>query len=103
LPSEVDTLSVTSSLTSDGILIVEAPLPNPAVQVPVEVTAPVKTEDKSAAEREVETEKVIEEETDQGKELQEDTELPEEQGKDTAQEVEPDKEEAEQEKVVLQE
>ncbi|XP_043571825.1 heat shock protein beta-1 [Chiloscyllium plagiosum] len=103
LPSEVDTLSVTSSLTSDGILIVEAPLPNPAVQVPVEVTAPVNTEDKSAAEREVETEKVIEEETDQGKELEEDTELLEEQGKDTAQEVEPDKEEAEQEKVVLQE
>ncbi|XP_048412337.1 heat shock protein beta-1 [Stegostoma tigrinum] len=102
LPSDVDTLSVTSSLTSDGILIVEAPLPNPAVQVPVEVTAPAQTEDKSEAEREVEDEKEREK-IDQGKELEEDTELPKEQGKDAPQEVEPDKEEAEQEKVELQE
>ncbi|XP_072353161.1 heat shock protein beta-1 [Scyliorhinus torazame] len=114
-PPDVDTLSVTSSLTSDGILIVEAPLPNPAVQVPVEIMVPVQKEMKSEAEKEVDTEKdkEIEKEVEQDKELEvehekepeEDQEVPREQDKDkeTQQEREPEKEEAEQEKVVQQE
>ncbi|XP_067862394.1 heat shock protein beta-1 [Heptranchias perlo] len=125
LPSDVDTLSVTSSLTSDGILIVEAPLPNPAVQAPVEIVIPVQTEKKAEAEKEVEKEKEPEEEKEvqqekepeeekevqQEKEPEEEKEVPQEQGKEKEiqqqkeiqQEREPEKEEAQQEKVVLQE
>ncbi|XP_041058899.1 heat shock protein beta-1 [Carcharodon carcharias] len=107
LPSDVDTLSVTSSLTSDGILIVEAPLPSPAVPVPVEIMAPVQTETKSEAEEEVDKEKdaKIEKEVEQEKQPEKDKEVPKEQGKEkeTQQEMEQGKEEAEQEKEVLQE
>ncbi|XP_078083106.1 heat shock protein beta-1 [Mustelus asterias] len=115
LPSDVDTMSVTSSLTSDGILIVEAPLPNPAVQVPVEIMVPVQTETKSEEEKEVDTGKDVEiekevqqekePEMEQEKEPEEDKEAPREQGieKETQQESQPEKEETEQEEQVLQE
>ncbi|XP_067911684.1 heat shock protein beta-1 [Heterodontus francisci] len=107
-PSDVDTLSVTSSLTSDGILIVEAPIPNSAVQVPVEIMVPVQTEKKSEAEKgvEIEKEQEIVKEVEQEKEPEEDKEVPKEQGKEkeAQQEREPEKEEeAQQEKVQEQE
>ncbi|XP_038647295.1 heat shock protein beta-1 [Scyliorhinus canicula] len=111
-PPDVDTLLVTSSLTPDGILIVEAPLPNPAVQVPVEIMVPVQKEVKSEevdTEKDKEIEKGVEQEKEpemeHEKEPEEDQEVPREQDKDkeTQQEREPEKEEAEQEKVVQQE
>uniref|UniRef100_UPI00398EE2F5 heat shock protein beta-1 n=1 Tax=Pristiophorus japonicus TaxID=55135 RepID=UPI00398EE2F5 len=107
LPSDVDTLSVTSSLTSDGILIVNAPLPKPTVQAPVEIVIPVQTEKKSEAEKEVEKEKEPEKEKEvqQEKEPEEEKEVLKEEGKEkeVQQEKESEKEEARQEKVGLQE
>ncbi|XP_066545439.1 heat shock protein beta-1 [Amia ocellicauda] len=73
LPSEVEAQNISSSLSPDGILSVEAPLPKTASGGPVEIVIPVQVENKTETLKE-------EEEEEEGKHTQQTGETEEQPG-----------------------